>query len=269
MNKIFLTVTVMMCFGIAGAQGNANFTTNPYSGFGKMPLSNALATTLPSGVAWASNLPSVDEEVSWRVSGGTINDALKQMAQGKFNYSPLTQKKLLISGLNDQKPIPQEALREISKPKSISPETIVIVAPAPIQSQLSLTSTPPVPTHIAIESVKVFDPPAVSPLIVAPFIPTTPRTSAFVIRNDDETLSLALRRWIGSAGYQLVWEAGKDFAARETTYNALDLISAIEAVMNDTTRSNYPLHACVYDNKVIRVLQVSQGCGRTNSEEAN
>lgn len=89
----------------------------------------------------------------------------------------------------------------------------------------------------------------------------------FSINSDDETLFLALRRWSTNAGYQLVWEAGKDFPARATSYKTSDLISAIESVMNDTANSNFPLHACVYDNKVIRVLQISQGCGKTNLED--
>ena len=97
-------------------------------------------------------------------------------------------------------------------------------------------------------------------------VTTDVQVSEFQITSEDETLSLALRRWSTKAGYQLAWEAGKDFSARATTYNSVDVISAIESVMNDTAHSNYPLHACVYDNKVIRVLQVSQGCGRTNKE---
>lgn len=92
-------------------------------------------------------------------------------------------------------------------------------------------------------------------------------TPVFAINSDDETLFLALRRWSTNAGYQLVWEAGKDFPARATTYKTSDLISAIELVMNDTANSNFPLHACVYDNKVIRILQISQGCGKTNLED--
>ncbi len=258
MKKIYLTVSMMMCVGLAGAQGKASFTANPYSGFGKMPLSNALAATLPSEVTWASNLPSTDDEVSWRVSGGTINDALKQMGEGRFTYSIPTPTRLLINGIGSS----SDATKALSAAVIAAP---VIIPIAPI------ASTPPVsvkPQSPAIaEAIKTIEQAPVVQLTVAPFIATAPKNTAFVIRTEDETLSLALRRWIGTAGYQLAWEAGKDFAARETTYNSPDLISAIEGVMNDTAQSNYPLHACVYDNKVIRILQISQGCGRVVTGE--
>lgn len=85
----------------------------------------------------------------------------------------------------------------------------------------------------------------------------------FEIKLDDESLSLALRRWAAEAGHQLVWDAGKDFLARATIYDAPNIIRAVEDVMKDTQNSSYPLHACAYANKVIRVLHISQACQRS------
>ena len=89
-----------------------------------------------------------------------------------------------------------------------------------------------------------------------------PDTISFEILATDETLFLALRRWTTTQGVQLIWDAGKDFPARNTAYPAKDLHEAIEMVMVDTERSNYPLHACSYANRVIRILHVSQACQR-------
>lgn len=84
----------------------------------------------------------------------------------------------------------------------------------------------------------------------------------FEVKNDDESLSLALRRWANEHRHRLIWDAGKDFSVKETTYQAVDLNSAIEQVMTDTERSSYPLHACAYRNRVIRILHISQPCER-------
>jgi hypothetical protein len=84
----------------------------------------------------------------------------------------------------------------------------------------------------------------------------------FDIAVEDETLYLALRRWATESGYQIVWDAGKDFPARNTRYTAQHMEEAIEQVMADSEGSSYPLHACTYANKVIRVLHVSQTCQR-------
>lgn len=84
----------------------------------------------------------------------------------------------------------------------------------------------------------------------------------FEVKNEDESLSLALRRWAHEHRHRLIWDAGKDFPVKETTYQAADLIAAIEQVMNDTELSSFPLHACAYRNHVIRVLHISQPCVR-------
>jgi hypothetical protein len=84
----------------------------------------------------------------------------------------------------------------------------------------------------------------------------------FEITTEDETLYLALRRWAAETGYQLVWDAGKDFPVKNTVYVTDDIVQAISQVMADTEASSYPLHACTYNNKVIRILHVSQSCER-------
>lgn len=101
------------------------------------------------------------------------------------------------------------------------------------------------------------------PLADAQVVKTPQRdTPSFEIQLNDESVSLALRRWAWDSNYQLVWDAGKDFAARNTSYKAKTYTEAVEQVMADTEGSGYPLHACVYANRVVRVLHISQSCQR-------
>lgn len=86
------------------------------------------------------------------------------------------------------------------------------------------------------------------------------RPLRFEITNEDETLYLTLRRWTSETGHQLVWSANKDFPVKRTVYEARDITGAITQVMKDTEFSAYPLHACAYTNRVIRVLHISQSC---------
>lgn len=75
----------------------------------------------------------------------------------------------------------------------------------------------------------------------------------------DGSLSKALGRW-SRGKTPIAWEADKDFPAIQANYTG-NYLSVIEQVMRDTERSQYPLHACVYDN-VIRILHVTQSCKR-------
>lgn len=99
-------------------------------------------------------------------------------------------------------------------------------------------------------------------LSVSATMPAVAQLQIFAVKNEDESLSLALRRWAHEHRYRLVWDAGKDFPVKETTYQAVGLIAAIEQVMDDTEQSSYPLHACAYRNRVVRVLHISQPCVR-------
>jgi Toxin co-regulated pilus biosynthesis protein Q len=90
----------------------------------------------------------------------------------------------------------------------------------------------------------------------------------FEIRLEDESLSLALRRWSIENGYQLVWDVEKDFPAIQTRYNAKSFLDAFGNVMRDVAKTNYPLHSCVYSNRVVRVLPIAISCERSSSQEA-
>jgi len=94
-------------------------------------------------------------------------------------------------------------------------------------------------------------------------IPTEPKpapvASQFTVNPRDQTISSALFRWCGVAKCQLVWAAEKDLPAMQATYSE-DFEVALAQLMTDTKHSDYPLHSCVYENNVVRVLHVMQSC---------
>jgi len=87
-------------------------------------------------------------------------------------------------------------------------------------------------------------------------------SNRFEVPQEDETLSIAFKRWSTQEGYQLIWDAEKDFAAIQTVYPLESLEEAIFHVMKDIENSDYPLHACIYKNKVLRIIPMSKVCDR-------
>ncbi len=86
-------------------------------------------------------------------------------------------------------------------------------------------------------------------------------TPEWRITQNDATISNAVNRWATPSGYQIVWQAEKDLPSYIASYQG-SFESALESLMTDTKHSGYPLHACLYDNKVVRVLHVTQSCGQ-------
>jgi hypothetical protein len=75
----------------------------------------------------------------------------------------------------------------------------------------------------------------------------------------DGTISATLNRWANEAGYRIFWQAQKDLPSVSTTYRGT-FEGALGALMSDSKHSGYALHACLYDNKVVRVLHAAQSC---------
>jgi hypothetical protein len=264
---------LILCLGISvSAIAQIDKWNTPYSGFGKMSLGMALNTILPPGLDY--KLQGVDEAliVSWNVQSGTVRDAMNDIANKNQMLWTISGRNVIISKQSGNqaiippvatsttfKPIPTSVVAEKSLSKS---ESIVRTEPNVKTSEIRRTEvietitpgpTDPKPSHKTTSPTN---------LPIATIGKVDPKSEPYTIRADDSSLSLALRRWTADAGYQLAWEAPKDFPARETTYNTTNILDAIEGVMKDTSPSNYPLHACVYENKVIRVLPISQSCNR-------
>jgi hypothetical protein len=92
----------------------------------------------------------------------------------------------------------------------------------------------------------------------APLSP--PKKQYFSIKTSDGTLYGTVSRWAKEAGWQVSWEAVKDFDTKfEATYEG-DFESSVEQLMKSMERSEYPLRACAFDNKVIRIIHKSKSC---------
>ena len=77
---------------------------------------------------------------------------------------------------------------------------------------------------------------------------------SWVLRTDDQRLSQALQRWCGLVGWQLVWEAERDFPVEVNIQLYDRFSSALERVMKSLQDSDYPLQAIM--NAQTRVLRV-------------
>ena len=88
---------------------------------------------------------------------------------------------------------------------------------------------------------------------------TKPVLETWNVLARDITLSATLTRWGQPGNYQVLWAATKDLPAMNATYQG-NFEVALESLMEDTKHSGYPLHACLYNNKVVRVLHATQSC---------
>jgi hypothetical protein len=70
----------------------------------------------------------------------------------------------------------------------------------------------------------------------------------------DRRLSMALQRWSALAGWQLVWEAERDFPMEANVQIHGTFMVALQEVMNSLADSDYPLQAVV--NAQTQVLRV-------------
>lgn len=81
------------------------------------------------------------------------------------------------------------------------------------------------------------------------------------VRTSDATIYGSLKRWAKIAGWQLMWDTeGNDFpVVAEATYRGgFDI--AIGGVMASLQRSQYPLRACLYENRAVRIIHKTKRC---------
>ena len=74
------------------------------------------------------------------------------------------------------------------------------------------------------------------------------------IELSDKRLSPALQRWAGQAGWQLVWEAERDFLIDAALHVEGDFLFAIETAMRALADTDYPLQAIA--NRKTHVLRI-------------
>lgn len=128
------------------------------------------------------------------------------------------------------------------------------------QEYIAIPKLPIEKPKTAVPAMQVSDQKIVPPQILQQAGTSTPGLD-WRITPTDNTISAALTRWGSQAGYQVVWQAEKDLPAFGAVYSG-GFEAVIESLMNDTVHSGYPLHACLYDNKVVRILHITQSCGK-------
>lgn len=115
----------------------------------------------------------------------------------------------------------------------------------------------PAPVDMAIEWVRPIRPPIhalptgepVSPLVAA-----LGPVEHWTLSPQDRRLSVAMQRWTAQVGWQLLWEAERDFPIEVQVQITGTLSSALEQIMASLQDSDYPLQVVV--NTQTRVLRV-------------
>ena len=76
----------------------------------------------------------------------------------------------------------------------------------------------------------------------------------------DQTMSIMLRRWAEQAGWQLVWEAERDYPIDSSFSLQGDFLTVLESVMRSVQRSDYPLQAMANPRtRVLRIVRYMDG----------
>ena len=244
---LLLMLTVANQYAHASNQlsyGSPAFLSDKFNGSGQMNLANALKKIIPQDVKVLFMDVDPNLLTRWNYSDAYVLNVLTDFSKKyQFNWE-LIDNKLLIVG---QRPSTQE------KPLNSN---------ALGQDQVTQNYAAPV-----ARTGQTFPK---SPMINTEKGPVEAQSQGrFEIRLDDESLSLAMRRWSIENGYQLVWDVDKDFPAIQTSYYEKSFLDAVGNVMRDIGKTNYPMHTCVYNNMVVRVLPISTPCERiANGESA-
>ena len=76
------------------------------------------------------------------------------------------------------------------------------------------------------------------------------------IEQSEKRLSSALERWAQLAGWQLVWEAERDFAIESNLHLEGEFLKAVGTVMQSLSNTDYPLQAKA--NNATLTLRISR-----------
>lgn len=119
------------------------------------------------------------------------------------------------------------------------------------------TGSAQAPVDMAIEWVRPARP-AIQALptgeAVAPIAGALGPVENWVLSPQDRRLSIALQRWTTQAGWQLLWEAERDFPIEVEIRLEGALSTVIERIMGSLQDSDYPLQAVM--NPHTRVVRV-------------
>jgi len=72
----------------------------------------------------------------------------------------------------------------------------------------------------------------------------------------DKTLYQTMRRWVASAGYQLMWEADRDFPIEANITFSGNFEEAVTEILQSLQTTDYPLQALINPrNKLVRIVR--------------
>jgi hypothetical protein len=152
-------------------------------------------------------------------------------------YVPYDPESIGISGLHFETRLSSETLSRLRE-NDVLPNALT-------------TSSPALAGRIK-EVAKSMQPPSDSPV------------RDYQLQRSDGTIRAALGRWIGQAGYQeLVWDLKVDIPIERDALFRDDLLGAIESVMVALRLSSLPARACVYSNKVVRIIPSTRFCAES------
>jgi hypothetical protein len=125
------------------------------------------------------------------------------------------------------------------------------------------TIVQPPSVDMAIEWVPYVRPviaPASSGTDAMPLRDSLGPVQTWTLRTDERRLSQALQRWCSLAGWQLVWDAERDFPIEVDVQMQGHFSSALEWVMKSLQDSDHPLQAVMNaQTRVVRVRRLLEG----------
>lgn len=82
-----------------------------------------------------------------------------------------------------------------------------------------------------------------SPVALEPNLINDFEPQVWSLQPEDKRLSAALNRWAQQAGWQIVWEAERDFVIESSLHLSGDFLKSVSTVMQSLASTDYPLQA--------------------------
>jgi hypothetical protein len=98
--------------------------------------------------------------------------------------------------------------------------------------------------------------PYASPVALEPNLINDFEPQVWSLQPEDKRLSAALNRWAQQAGWQIVWEAERDFIIESSLHLSGDFLKSVSTVMQSLASTDYPLQAKV--NRSTLTVRISR-----------
>jgi len=95
-----------------------------------------------------------------------------------------------------------------------------------------------------------------APVALEPNLTNDQEPLVWSLGPQDKKLSVALTRWAQQAGWQMVWEAERDFFIESNLHLSGDFLRSVHAVMQSLADTDYPLQAKA--NRSTLTLRISR-----------